>query len=220
MATSFDALHHGPDASEEFIKLVFWQNSSFVSYLLFSFFCSSDSTLPYLFAYPIELTSHCLPRCRFLTVDRPRAHGYVLPPARALFGVFASDTVCVPNNEELPMSCPLISICHFYLPISTCCLLLLVLLPPAILIGSSFRPLFCWSHPACSPQIVSVSFFAGGVLHDVCSSCSRFLLRSLLATLRSRKFEEFERSVSTWERQRSFLCDFLVLELLKVNVGG
>ena len=39
-----------------------------------------------------------------------------------------------------------------------------------------------------------------------------FPQRAFRHTLRSRKIEEFERSVSIWKRQHSCLCDFLLFE--------
>ena len=39
-----------------------------------------------------------------------------------------------------------------------------------------------------------------------------FRLSGPVSTVWSRRIEESERSVGTWKRQRSFLCDVLVLE--------
>ena len=68
-----------------------------------------------------------------------------------------------------------------------------------------------------APQIFTV-FFSGGC--PFFFHLARVSPGGHFVVWRLKKIEEFERSVCTWKHQLSFLCHFLVLEPLDVNIGN
>ena len=54
-------------------------------------------------------------------------------------------------------------------------------------------------------NIFSISFFEGCFFHFLCFTLLEVSFSGPLATLRSRKIKEIERSVNIWTRQRSFV---------------